>query len=202
VERAPVRALVALLICLAGPALAADFPALHAVSDVAADDMLNIRSRPDANAPVIGALAPDAQDVEVVRLSQDGRWALVNLAEQSGWAAVAYLTAQDSPPDAERPLNCSGTEPFWSLQTGGTMLLTQLDTPTAEYFITTRTTASGRSDRYALGGGGMEGLATALITRQICSDGMSDREFGFEIDLLIDTGEAQTYLTGCCALTP
>jgi uncharacterized membrane protein len=196
------RALLALLLCLAGPAFSTGLPALYTVSDVAADDVLNIRTAPDAGAAIIGSLAPDAQNVEVIRTSDDGRWGLVNAAEQSGWASLAYLSAQDSPPHTERPLNCSGTEPFWSLETSDTIVFTQLNGPAAKYFITTRTPASGRSDRYALGGGGMEGLATALISAQICSDGMSDRAFGLEIDLLIDTGEAQTYLTGCCSLAP
>jgi len=197
-----VRFVLALLACLCGPALAADLPALHSVTNVSADDVLNIRARPDGAAPMIGSFQADAQNIEIIRLSDDGRWGLVNLAEQSGWAATAYLTPQNSVPDAERALTCGGTEPFWSLAADQNMQFNQMDGEASDYFITTRTSAAGRSDRYALRGGGMAGIATAIVTRQICADGMSDRTFGLEIDLLIDTGEAQTYLTGCCSLTP
>ena len=73
-----IRILLTLLF-LALPAQAQDFPALYAVTGVAADDVLNIRSRPDAGAPIIGALAPDSTGVEV--LGRSGNWALVSAGE-------------------------------------------------------------------------------------------------------------------------
>ena len=59
---------LALLLALALPsgAAAKGLPALHDVTGVAADDVLNVRARPDASAPVLGALTPDATGVEVV----------------------------------------------------------------------------------------------------------------------------------------
>lgn len=196
------RALAVLLVCLFSAVGAAELPALHSVTNVAADDTLNIRTEPNPGAQVIGTLTPNAKNIEVVHLSDNGRWGLINLGEKRGWASLAYLSPQSSPPFAEQSLSCYGTEPFWSLTATDKMIFTQLSNPPEEFYVTTRTQASGRADRYALGAGGMAGLATALITRQICSDGMSDQTFGLEVDLLIDTGEAQTYLAGCCSLSP
>ena len=61
------RYLVALfvLIC-ASAATAQDFPALYRVTDVAANDVLNIRAQPQASAPVIGSFRPGQRGVEVM----------------------------------------------------------------------------------------------------------------------------------------
>ena len=56
---------------------------------VAAGDRLNIRERPDASAPVIGTLAPDATGVEVV--AERSGWAQVNTAERRGWVNAKFL---------------------------------------------------------------------------------------------------------------
>ena len=63
-------------------ALAEVYPALHDVTGVASDDVLNIRESPDAGSAIVGSLAPDATGVEVVAVT--GGWAVVNTSEASG----------------------------------------------------------------------------------------------------------------------
>ena len=48
------------LICLAAPALSDSPPTYWRVTDVAADDTLNVRAGPSATSPDIGDLPPDA----------------------------------------------------------------------------------------------------------------------------------------------
>jgi uncharacterized protein YgiM (DUF1202 family) len=82
----PAVRLLAVLLCLwALPALATQeaWPALHDVSGVAADDVLNIREAPDASAAIIGKLKPDAENVEVIRPDDHHSWGLVNTGEGS-----------------------------------------------------------------------------------------------------------------------
>lgn len=65
-----IRSALALILWLAaGPAAAQDLPAVYDVAGVAADDVLNVRAEPSAEAPVLRTLAPDAGGIEVVALS-------------------------------------------------------------------------------------------------------------------------------------
>ena len=113
------RGLAALLVLLPTLAFAQmlPLPALHDVQGVAADDVLNIRSAPDAGAGVIGALAPDATGVEIVERSDDLKWGLVNSGEGAGWVALRFLQRQAGQDHGQFPpvAACSGTEPFWSM---------------------------------------------------------------------------------------
>ncbi|OYX22743.1 MAG: hypothetical protein B7Z10_12675, partial [Rhodobacterales bacterium 32-66-7] len=99
------------------PLFAQDLPAQFRVDGVSADDMLNIRAEPRASADRIGALGPYTTNVEVLSLSEDGRWGRVGMPEGNGWVALRYLVRQDVPEGQviPRPLSCLGTEPFWSL---------------------------------------------------------------------------------------
>jgi len=72
------------LMLLALPATAQDLPVLYSVTGLAQGDTLNIRTQPDAGAPILGTLAPDAKDVEVIRLSENKRWGVVNSYDLAG----------------------------------------------------------------------------------------------------------------------
>ncbi len=176
---------------------AQDLPALYAVSGVASDDVLNIRTEPRAQADKIGELAHDARDVEVMAFNDDRSWGRVNTGERSGWTSMRYLAPQPAGdlPVAER-LSCAGTEPFWSLdirQSGESIYsspgdkATRLDSGQLE-------PAAGRRDRFLLP---FAGDAWAVIRRELCSDGMSDRAYGLDIDVHLGTGPLRS---GCCTI--
>ena len=61
------------------------------MTGVAANDLLNIRAAPSANAEIIGTLSPRARHIEVVGYDDTGRWAQINTGEISGWAALRFL---------------------------------------------------------------------------------------------------------------
>ena len=107
---------VAFGLCGAAGAENRPLPDLFDVTGVAAVDALNVRSAPDAQAEIMGALDSDATDVEITAIQ--GGWGRVNQGERSGWTAMRFLSRQDDtwmagaiPP----ALVCFGTEPFWSL---------------------------------------------------------------------------------------
>jgi uncharacterized membrane protein len=202
--------LAGLLAGAGGPATATQeyiLPTLFDVTGVAANDVLNIRAAPDANASIIGHLAPDARAVEVVAHDATGRWAQVNAGEQSGWVALRYLAyrvdvwGEDTLPPS---LHCLGTEPFWSLRMQGDALV--LSTPDAPERVMQAdgVLSSGvfRDPRRAVSAVDSAGGLTAVIVPMACSDGMSDRAYGLDATLILDGGGAQRMLTGCCTLAP
>jgi uncharacterized membrane protein len=192
--------LVALLLALIPLSLRAEvYPALHDVTGVAADDVLNVRAMPDAGSEVIGSLSPDARSVEVITVA--GGWALVNTGERSGYVSRRYLTRSAKPDwtTLESPLTCFGTEPFWSLQVdppaGETRFMTPDDTEARTAPITT--VWAGRPWSPAAAVAIPDGLA--VLTPAECYDGMSDRSYGIAVDLFLQPGSA-TRLSGCCRL--
>lgn len=198
-----IRALSLLLLLLPKLALAQAFPALYDVTGVAADDVLNVRGAPTAEAPVLNTLAPDAAAVEVVRLSEDAGWGLVNAGESAGWVSMHYMVRQPGQEGADLParLFCGGTEPFWAFEIAAdeTMRFTTPDGAQA-FDITQRITGSGYAGDLALVAQGPQGRATAMIARRSCNDGMSDREFGLGLGLLLEGERSEALYTGCCTL--
>lgn len=190
--------LVFLLIAL--PLRAEEFPALYAVTGVAANDVLNIRARPDAGAPILGALAPDADGVEV--LGRSGNWALVNTGEGTGYASLRFLAREPGPAWSalQTPLTCLGTEPFWSLEIDPlaqeTRFLTPEDQSPAPAPITGLWPAGPGTS--GAGVGLPDGLA--VLTGAACSDGMSDRGYGVAVDLFLGRSGREERLSGCCRL--
>jgi uncharacterized membrane protein len=181
-------------------ALADIYPALHEVTGVATDDVLNIRQAPLADAPVIGTLAPDATGVEVV-LVEDG-WALVNTGEASGYATLRFLARTSAPdwPTLQAPLICLGTEPFWSLQIDPALGETRFQTPedTAPRAAPISTSWPGLPWSQVAAVALPDGIA--VFTPAECSDGMSEQSYGIAADLFLD-GPDRTRLSGCCRLT-
>lgn len=182
------------------PLKAEEFPALYAVTGVAAGDVLNIRARPDAGAPIIGSLAPDATGVEVIATS--GTWAVVNSAEGSGYAALRFLRREPGPEwnALQTPLACFGTEPFWSLeidpQRGEARFMTPDDQAPAAEKISGRWPAQPWAQSAAIGLS--DGIA--VLAGAECSDGMSDRSYGIAVDIFRTGPAGGGRLSGCCLL--
>ncbi len=200
-------ALLILLICTM-PALAqseGEFPGLFRVTGVEADDTLNVRAAAGVAHQIIGTLAHDATDIEIVRPDEHGGWGLINLGERTGWVSLDFLERHEpgSPDGFPSIRQCFGTEPFWSLHLDSEGIAEFME-PDAESTIATvtwRVPSSSRPGHFALGLAGNTESSTALITRASCSDGMSDREYGLAVDLVrdMDDGEVRL-LSGCCSL--
>lgn len=199
------RPILSLLLLLAPTTALADLPVLpelFSVSGVSASDVLNIRLDPNASAEIIGTLAPSAKDIEVVGLSENGNWALVNSAERSGWVAKRFLRMQpDVWQNGKLPatLSCMGTEPFWHIGfTDSTATLDTPDTAPVSYRITHVNDRGFAEDRIrAVQAGAM----TAVIFPQQCSDGMSERSYGLQAVITLREGD-RPMLAGCCTISP
>ncbi|WP_418592327.1 COG3650 family protein [Ponticoccus sp. (in: a-proteobacteria)] len=191
---------IAFFTLLAGAAAAQDYPRLHDVSGVASDDTLNLREAPSAKAPVVGELAHDARAIEVMRV--ENGWGRVNIKERAGWASIRYLAprADGDLPNAQA-LTCFGTEPFWSLhiRPGQTAQYRSPEVMDGEtYGVGPLQRLWSPTLKYTLRGEGGEGSLDAMIMPAYCDDGMSDREYGFDVTLFLSR-EDRVY-SGCCTL--
>jgi len=199
----PMRlAVLALLSALlASPAWATPeyiLPTLFDVAGVAANDVLNIRERPDAKAPIIGKLAPNARGIEVV--AERSGWMQVNTAERPGWVNGRYLNYRvDVWEEGRLPagLACLGTEPFWSLAAAkGNVTLSRPEGGQTTALRKVLSTGWFRDPRRAVVADGL----TAVITPAACSDGMSDRAYGLEATVILGHGAQAQMLNGCCSI--
>lgn len=192
------RFVVLILLALWGTvAPAQDLPARFTVAGVGAGDVLNVRSEPNASAPVVATLPPGSTGVEVLQLSPDGRWGLTPLREGSGWVSLRYLAREAaSGTPLPRPLLCRGTEPFWALSVTGTGAV--FETPEGGAVpLRPLGEAAGVTGGVAAFDAGGETLDLTVV-RRACSDGMSDRPYGLAA-MVWNRGE--TFLEGCCALS-
>ncbi len=194
---------ILILSLLPGLALAQGFPSTHNVVGVAADDVLNVRPTPDTSGDPIGALAPDAVGVEVVRVTPDGRWGLVNVSEGAGWVFMRFMAHDGKHLDFPSPARCSGTEPFWSLTLdhGGAVTFTPMDGMPMLFATQKRMTAVGMFGRFGLVARGALGTLHATISRSACNDGMSEMEYGLTVDAIIRNADGYHLWSGCCSLT-
>jgi uncharacterized membrane protein len=201
------RALALVVVASSAHAQPNDYPALYDVAGIAADDVLQIRSTPDAGADSMGSLAADATGIEVVSLSDDGMWAELSRDEAVGWVAVKFLQRQDDGAwfGLHVPLYCLGTEPFWRInidpaaKMGTYNALDGVDRPLGigtmwSHGTPWATTVGVRFD---------DQNAMAILRGEACSDGMSERAYGISIDLFVTEADAGNIIwSGCCSITP
>lgn len=177
----------------------------YRVTGIASDDRLNVREAPAAEAAKKSALPPDAADIIVSGAVAEGSgsdwWEVIvpGTTGGTGWVNSRYLAPadEDKPSEPSFALRCIGTEPFWSTTflTGEARYSTPDgdDSWTAGGWLPT----ANRTDRFAIrieDEGGRTGHAA--ISREICSDGMSDIRYPFEVLLVAPDGAV---LSGCCA---
>lgn len=200
--------LAATLLC-AAPAFAtpeALMPGIADVVGVAANDILNIRAEPNAQAQIRGTLKPDAKGIEITGFDASGKWAQVSMGETSGWASGKFLRLRGDTWKADAlpaTLGCFGTEPFWSLRrtSDGMEFSTPDGAPRKLELRKVMDRGLPEDATRALIAGDAQGRLTAIIQPQICSDGMSDRKFGLSATVIMDGGNsASRMLTGCCSI--
>ena len=182
-------------------AAARDLPAAFAVVDVAQTDVLNIRAAPNAAADIVGKIAPFAINVEVIATSEDGTWGKVGIPEGNGWVNMRYLeaTPPTDPYTVPRPLSCFGTEPFWNIgmyprgseytsPDTGAVLMADVSSAVAPQGYLVRLQEGPTLSR------------TLIITREACSDGMSDRDYGFSAQMFLEAPDGNSVYHACCTL--
>jgi uncharacterized membrane protein len=208
-----------LLLLVTSPAitdqLSAPEPAVtYRVVNVAAADVLRVRSQPEATAPVIGNLPANATGIILTGVRQNvgqaSWWQIIvdETAGGAGWVNSRFLAVAD--PTAKREigfgLRCIGTEPFWSLEIANGQA--SFTTPEGERWLWKAHSwqdAAGHEpgQRFVIQldnqSSDASGWAAVSRQQQFCSDGMSDLEYPYDLIVATPTGRV---LGGCCARSP
>lgn len=180
------------------------YPIYYQVHNVASNDVLNARADSDSGAPIVGSLAHNASPVEIIK--QEHNWGYVAVGEQMGWVSMKFLT-QIVPPvvgQSQIPvgLSCGGTEPFWGFQLGQTEVnYSHMDDGDATFSIDTAKGFAGFAGRDGfVQAGGTLSLFTGIFTAGQCSDGMSDIDYGWRVNVVLNGTSSTTGFSGCCRL--
>lgn len=115
-------------------AAVAERPGSYGVSGVVSPDILNIRARPDAKAPVVGTIPADARGVRSTgrqRRVGSSSWRQVTYGGVEGWVNGHFLRREAAAPAAAGPiaspggaappaddLVCFVNEPLWKIEVG------------------------------------------------------------------------------------
>ncbi|MEM6309790.1 MAG: SH3 domain-containing protein [Pseudomonadota bacterium] len=198
-----IRLFLLLLMFYPSHLLAEPWPQVAQVIGVSADDHLNIRQGPSINTKVIGRFEPTQSGIEVIATSGDGRWAQVNAGEQSGWAALRFLKVLATQVGVPERFYCRGTEPFWAANFERKQMTFSSPGADERKILTSEwLSSSNQPGRFAAVSHTSTGSqTTTILSRAQCSDGMSDRAYGFMLDLVFRLNGSPTHLTGCCSLT-
>lgn len=189
---------------LCSVAAAQSFPSLHRVTGVASDDVLNIRASASASADIIGTLPPGQAGIEVMTTAKG--WGLVNIDERSGWVSMRFMKQMMPEVWPPKVFRCFGTEPFWSglaisAKHGRVIRFELPGEPWIEARLRERTS---RNDSRRISGRFTKAETTFtghyVLSRQLCTDGMSDRTYGLMSDFLIRRDNRWTHYSGCCSL--
>ena len=210
---APIAVLAA-LVSSAGSAVAQGAPEYFTVGPLPAGDTLTVRSKPAASSAALGALHEGDGMIEAISVIRNGttKWAEFIYGEGVGYVAVRFLTPAELPRIAGSALpvglRCAGTEPFWSLDLSSETTASWSDPAAAtdeavEAEITQVLKAQARGGwpaQLSLSAGEKwSGELTVDAAR--CSDGMSDREYGWRAILSYSENPDQsTLVEGCCWL--
>lgn len=181
---------------------AQNLPALFDVTNVAPDDVLNIRSQPSAKADLIGSLAPNETNVEITALNAAGTWGRLNANERVGWVSMRFLTPVWSLNTNQLPqkLVCSGTEPFWFIKIDRTAEFQQLGITEHRFGDVVGVMASGRPDSFGYSGVNGALRMSTIVSRKECSDGMSDMLYGLSANVMLSNPGNASLFAGCCVL--
>lgn len=172
-------------------------PAIFSVSNVAANDSLNIRAAAQASAQALMQVQ-NGFPVTVLGMAT-AKWAKVQIGDVMGFAHADYLTRGGGTTNMygfQLGIECIGTEPFWSMTFDtDTMVRMTMIGQVADPVPLTSTSFSGYP--YAFYAAPYSGE----VSFEICSDGMSDNIYPMSIQLTTpDEGGAMMQVQGCCRL--
>lgn len=186
---------------------------VYAVSKVAPDDGLNMRTQPGTGGSVVAVLPANAKGlVGLGQEKKDGNsiWVKVAWAGQQGWVnkyylredvdTVNYNPAKPKPAvKSEVVMQCGGTEPFWSMSVSEREMKVNIMGGAQFTVPVTMRQQSANSTTIAVVAGARGNASTTAFLEKVedCSDGMSDKNYPYTITAILN---GQKVMSGCCSL--
>lgn len=167
------------------------------VINVKSDDTLTIRLNPNHTSQALGDLKYDQKFILITGPSKKingALWTPISLNKINGWVNQNYLTEAQTQKFNET-LQCSGTEPFWSLTvTDGSATYSNMIDKDSAFAINNITSSSNHTNRWLFDLANDQGKLF-LAKTNACSDDMSERVYSYEISADLNNG---VFITGCC----
>ncbi len=174
----------------------------YEVTSVKADNTLNLRALANDKSKTVFKLPNNASGL--LKLEATGNWLKLSYKNHIGWAYSKYLKKSVTPGVvsviANEELHCTGTEPYWVLETHNHHLMYGMyDEGEAYVFNSAVVRLLPERDVWLLTAvharKGERFLQIVVKRDKQCSDDMSDNRFNYAISVSDrDFGE----LSGCC----
>ena len=191
------RAFVIFLVSL-WAAAGAQADIAYSVFNVRPGDTLNMRTRPDPRAPVVQTIPHDADGITLTGRMAPGAWAEATFRRKHGWINARCL-GLGSPGRYQLPayLDCSGTEPFWSIAVMPGVARADLMFTERRYVfrLTGAHSAMNRPDIWSIRGAANRGQMSLIVRHEACNDGMSDNRYPYSVVALLS---GLDMVAGCC----
>ncbi len=180
---------------------------VYAVTKVAPDDGLNMRSQPGVGGTVVIVLPSNAKGVLALgeeRKSGNSTWIKISWAGKQGWVNKYYLSedvqTSAQPVNSSVVMECGGTEPFWSMHISEKQMdVTMLDGPKYVIPVEFRQQSANNTTVAVVAGSRGNAHTTAFLQKvETCSDGMSDKNYPYSVTAVLNS---QKVVSGCCSIT-
>jgi uncharacterized membrane protein len=174
----------------------------YSVVGVRPGDALNLRTQPNPNAPIVLTIPHDATGLLLTGRRSTGDWVEVTYQRRRGWVNGRFLGLVSGRYEVPAFLDCSGTEPFWSISLSPGSARADLMFAQRRYLfrITRFQQAMNRTDIAHITGAASRSTSMSLIVRrESCSDGMSDTNYPYSAVALIS---GVNTIAGCCRPAP
>ncbi|MFZ1342176.1 SH3 domain-containing protein [Thiothrix eikelboomii] len=186
---------------------------IYAVTKVAPDDGLNMRTQPGTGGSIVAVLPANAKGLIVLGQEQktgNSVWVKVAWAGRQGWVNKYYLREDvdtvNYNPATTKPvvkpevvMQCGGTEPFWSMSISERDMKVNI-MGGAQFTVPVNMRQQSANSTTIAVVAGMRGNAstTAFLEKvENCSDGMSDKNYPYTITTVLN---GQQVMSGCCSI--
>ncbi|ARU55371.1 hypothetical protein OLMES_1292 [Oleiphilus messinensis] len=169
------------------------------VRNVKENDTLNLRAAPSAQSQILQKLSHDATGL--LKIGEQNQWVQLSYFGVQGWVHGNYVDQATRPvlKGGASEVSCLGTEPHWNFNSRypvvefkylGDSVSLWLDGPITEGQNATNIELLSASHPKAL-----EKSLQAVVKTELCSDGMSDRDYPYSIEII---SRQHGILSGCC----
>lgn len=169
----------------------------YSVVNVRPGDFLNMRAAPRPDAPVVLTIPFDAEGIQLTGRRSGGNWVEITFQRRRGWVNAHFLGLASGRYQIPAFLDCTGTEPFWSIALSPGYAKADLMFAERRYLfrITRFQQAMNRTDIAHITGRSRNANMSLIVRHEVCSDGMSDTRYPFSAVALIS---GVNTIAGCC----